>query len=818
MSQAFYSPIDRLAEQLPRAKGTGAEFMSELSKRPGYKPVEAEDRNLQTLAALPKMERALFLQKLKHQRPVVPETETRKGGDTAHDEYTLPGGSNYREILLQHPEGKFRGVDVHFHGAPNVLASIRAKDRRGPNGENILHLEEIQSDWHQQGRKKGYVPKGVNLDKEFNLRQNEWIAIKRKLDNARMASNMIDQDLASGKPLFQDPARRAHMEQRRLEYNNTIMDLMPQVMRAEDASQKAAQFALSAVPDAPYKKNWHELALKKMIHHAAERGYTHLAITPGAEQAKRYGLSRYLNSVSYRKSGDDNYHLVGKGKNDELVLPGHSLAAEDLHKFVGEELANKIRSTATNDPQHITGIGLDVGGEGMKGFYDKMVPDFLNKFGKKYGAQVQPMTIAQKTKLSSAPTPQHIATHHNITTQEWSNAPQSYRDDWTRRYAEEKQKLENPINLHSFPITPEMRKDVLANGLPLYAEGGSVKYSVRDDKGTEHPCNDFSHARNKAGNMISYKKTAEAHILEDGVPKWHWALGKTLTPVGHAKGGSVKSNVPRETVKAYKLFRVDKKQQGKMFPLFVDADTPMEMGKWIDAKEGEMSAKKNGKVKSKIGDLAYRPGLHGGDLPVATHIGQKDEEQKAEIKRITALRDKFSAKLGGDKIARELANKKHPLPKWTSVPRLRNANHVWTEVDMPNDVDWQSEATRRGYNNKGNFVAKNAHITDQLPKGGHYRYKTNSNMTGNWMIGGGMKINRILSDEDVAAINEAAGVADLPRTKPMDLSTFGFAGGGTVAPEEWMAEEHVNHKAKGGTVAPSLDQMRHELNQHKKAK
>ena len=976
MSQAFYSPIDRLAEQMPRAKGTGAEFLTELSKRPGYKPVEAQDRDLQTLAALPKMERAQFLQKLKHQRAVVPETETRTGGDTAHEEWTLPGGTNYREILLTHPgasqTGGFPGVAAHFGGAPNVLASIRAKDRVGPNGEKILHLEEIQSDWHQQGRKEGYVPRGVDVDKEARIKHNEYVALRQKLADARRASNQIDQDLASGKPLFQDPAVRARLQARNIEHNNAIMDLTPQVMRAEDAQRTATHLAQNAISDAPYKKNWHELALKKMIHHAAERGYTHLAITPGAEQAKRYGLSRYLNSVSYRKSGDDNYHLVGKGKNDELVLPGHSLAPEDLHKFVGEELANRIRSTATNDPQHITGIGLDVGGEGMKGFYDKMVPDFLNKFGKKYGAQVQPGAVPIVT------TP---AQHHGITESQFQAQTPEEQQRMVSQHAYAHKGAKTEVPVHMFPITPEMRKDVLANGLPLYAEGGgvsretikqpdffpeefssrkttvgkgqgnldskgqqitgakqgqqnfwkwfkgshaadksgkpirlyhstnsdissfkthlpssnnygilgdvpvtraatfltpdtkfsqeylreghgqnvmpvhaalkkpfdlrqgltdkqwheletagvntravhnampwelfdndennqnhfvdtlkklgydsavfhedspggirgsqttyaafhphqiksaignrgtydpgnpditkakggSIKYSVRDDTGAEHPCNDFSHAQNKARSMLSYKKTAHAHILEDGTPKWMWELGKALAPVGHAKGGPVEEDVPRETVKAYKLFRVHKDHPGKLFPLFIGKHEPVEMNKWVPAEH----------IPTK--GFAERPGWHAGDLPMATHIGEKSDNS-------------------------------------LTAPDTRPHNQVWTEVELPNDVDWQTEANKRGTNKHGRVIPVKAHITDQPPTGGHYRYKTNPHMTGSWLIGGAMKVNKILSDKEVKAINRTAKTADLPRQQPFDRKAFGLATGGTI----------------------SLDQMRHELTQRHK--
>jgi hypothetical protein len=357
----------------------------------------------------------------------------------------------------------------------------------------------------------------------------------------------------------------------------------------------------------------------------------------------------------------------------------------------------------------------------MKGFYDKMIPSFLNQFGKKYGAQVGKIQVPVKHELQGL---------RNMG---------GYKD-------------EPPLDLHHFPITPQMREDVTKNGVPLYAKGGSVE----DDE-------------------------------------------------------------PKKTVKAYKMFRVDKKQPGKLFPLFVDSNTPVDMDKWITAKEGEKSTTNAKKVKSKIGDLAYRPGWHAGDLPIATHIGDKDEEQKAEARRIRELRDAHAAMLGNSKAAKAMARKEHPYPSWVNAPRLRNPNHIWAEVEMPNDVDWQSEATKRGYNDQGKLIASQAHITDQLPLGGHYRYKTNSNMLGNWLIGGSMKVNRILHDKEVEAINKAAGAADLPRAKAMNQKTFGFAEGGTVGPEEWMAEEHVNHKVLPTTereanlakfLKPSVDKRR----------
>ena len=212
----------------------------------------------------------------------------------------------------------------------------------------------------------------------------------------------------------------------------------------------------------------------------------------------------------------------------------------------------------------------------------------------------------------------------------------------------------------------------------------------------------------------------------------------TNPDITKAKGGAVEE--PKSTVKAYKLFRVHQNHPGKLFPLFVNSQNPVEKDKWVDAKVGEMAGNK---VKSKIGPLAYRPGWHAGDLPIATHIGEKSNPN-------------------------------------VTAPDRRPNNQVWAEVEMPNDVDWQSEANKRGTNKHGRLISVNAHITDQIPKGGHYRYKTNPNMTGNWLIGGSMKVNRVLSDKEVERINKKADVADLPRSKPINLKDYGFHDGGEV--------------------------------------
>jgi hypothetical protein len=198
--------------------------------------------------------------------------------------------------------------------------------------------------------------------------------------------------------------------------------------------------------------------------------------------------------------------------------------------------------------------------------------------------------------------------------------------------------------------------------------------------------------------------------------------------LSNVAGGAsaLSTRIPQNTVNAYKLFRYKEQNPEVDYPLFVNANKPIPRDEWVPAEAGAFSTKPGfeEKVKSGIGPLAYRPGWHAGDLPIATHIGK-----------------------GG------------------KPPVYRPYDHRWSEVEFPDDVDWQSIANERGVNKKGKLIAQEAHITDQIPFGGNYRYKTSPNMTGEWLISGDMKLGNHLTDDEVKAINQASGlgVEDLPR-------------------------------------------------------
>jgi hypothetical protein len=111
-------------------------------------------------------------------------------GDTSWGQYTLGGGENYQETRLSLPSGgetKFR-ENVHFPDDINNVFHVRTKDRVLPTGERILYVEELQSDWAQTGRKKGFrSPQKVEeAEKASTQLLEEAMPLIEQIDQSRI--------------------------------------------------------------------------------------------------------------------------------------------------------------------------------------------------------------------------------------------------------------------------------------------------------------------------------------------------------------------------------------------------------------------------------------------------------------------------------------------------------------------------------------------------------------------------------------------------------------------------------------------------------
>jgi hypothetical protein len=67
--------------------------------------------------------------------------------------YRLTGGENYREWLVTLPYYRPTYFSSHFSHR-NVLLHIRTDIREGADGEKVLFVQELQSDWAQQARRE----------------------------------------------------------------------------------------------------------------------------------------------------------------------------------------------------------------------------------------------------------------------------------------------------------------------------------------------------------------------------------------------------------------------------------------------------------------------------------------------------------------------------------------------------------------------------------------------------------------------------------------------------------------------------------------
>jgi len=339
-----------------------------------------------------------------------------ESGSTKFGQYTLPGGENYRELLLTMPsknpelspndfnrlselksknrseaenieyqalnatyEAKQRGEtsvpyrSSHFPEQENILAHVRVNDRVDADGKKMLLIEEVQSDWHQAGRDKGYETK------ELKNALEEYERLSRKY-----ASN-------NGKLPPDELAR--------------IKELQPIV------SGKAG-----GVPDAPFKDTWYQLALKRAIQHAAENGYDRIGLTTGSQQAARFDLSKQVNKIDVESVSDvPNLYFVdvdiagGRPMNLEVengIIRNDEFQGKQLKDVVGKEISDKILGVEQGNMQRFEGDDLRIGGEGMKKYYDEIYPKFLEKYGKKWGAKIgetKVNTVMERAENSMVP-------------------------------------------------------------------------------------------------------------------------------------------------------------------------------------------------------------------------------------------------------------------------------------------------------------------------------------------------------------------------------------------------------------------------------
>lgn len=278
------------------------------------------------------------------------------------------------------------------------------------------------------------------------------------------------------------------------------------------------------VPNAPFKSTWHEMVFRRMLKQAVEEGKDWLGWTTGEQQAERYNLSKQLESITFKRDSDDYFHInaMPKGRSSATDMLRHTVEKAELPDVVGQEMAARIvADTADNTKDWLTYRGLDlkIGGEGMNGFYDKILVDYANKFGKKFGSQVEDKQIDSAERANNVQVKEMPQGHYDLWRDGIQLATGLTRAEANLRARQLNDKVVMP-KIHALPITDSMRKSLGEEGVALF----SPKQKKFVDASSE---------KSKTGDMTTY------NLKRDGTTGWLLPSGQFVGKVAGQNLGDI---------------------------------------------------------------------------------------------------------------------------------------------------------------------------------------------------------------------------------------------------------------------------------------
>lgn len=161
---------------------------------------------------------------------------------------------------------------------------------------------------------------------------------------------------------------------------------------------------VTSVPDMPFKKNWQEVVLKRIVRMAAEQGFSRISWITGQQTADRYDLSKQIEWISYNEK-DKQLLFKPIGKSSEMK---QDTPVDALEGILGKEPTKNLLAAKETvaGTKRIEGENLKIGGEWAFSLYDRMIPQYLKKFGKKYKAKVETTVINGQQQQSFTITPE----------------------------------------------------------------------------------------------------------------------------------------------------------------------------------------------------------------------------------------------------------------------------------------------------------------------------------------------------------------------------------------------------------------------------
>ena len=533
------------------------------------------------------------------------KADNMRESKTKWSKYTLEGGENYREVLLTLPpkpmtleeyikDARRSGINFtekeiaeeryneyledigddfsssenfykkqHFDEA-NILAHLRINERTLPNGERVMFIEEVQSDWAQEGKDRGFEQVEntkkieeskskkqevlnssksygiLNKKTEGNLNKDVFYAIQQNATNA-IDNQYSDDESRKERFLNEYPKTISYWGGRGYDtpkmskeewgnfYDTYLIELLDNKKRITNYSsyyvldniynelktldeEIYSYEAKYGLPQMPYKKTdqWVGMAMRRAMQMAAQEGFDRVAWVTGEQSADRYDLSKQIDEIVYRKLSNEKYAITVN--KDNSVLTKKELSENELEGYVGKEVAKKIiegegKSTGKQKLDDIgvkslSGLDLKVGGEGMKTFYNSILPKVSKKEAQRFDkkANVEIVDFETNEEIDLRAIDGGFALYKDGEFVEWNeskteNEALEYFKEYIPQYTD-KGASKQP----SIAITPKMRMN-LNGAVPLFqgargamtaADNQFVLYALTDPN-VSTPVHEMAH-------------------------------------------------------------------------------------------------------------------------------------------------------------------------------------------------------------------------------------------------------------------------------------------------------------------------------------
>ena len=337
---------------------------------------------------------------------------------TKFSQYQLPGGKNYKEILLKAPANKLpegfqvkankipgeldvrrmadgTGFEVFNRETNNALAASTSEDRayeilqdisqntrqpgfsiEGPDGARYASgvTEQRAIDQyhksHSNSFRSSHYPDDANLLAHLRMNQREYqgkpVSFLEELQSD-WASKGRREGFRPDEPLSYTIQERPLNDPRMQSSWSVIDNRGNEIVRGgtrEYAEEQAARYNQaglpshlsdrSGIPNHPLLKQWPELSLKRALQESVNNNSDYFAWTTGEQQAGRYNLSKQVDKIQWDPS------LSPGGRTVDITPKG----SNPIKVIIGAD--GKVATAGGNIPEHWLGKGLDeVVGKGV---------------------------------------------------------------------------------------------------------------------------------------------------------------------------------------------------------------------------------------------------------------------------------------------------------------------------------------------------------------------------------------------------------------------------------------------------------------------